>query len=167
MGLKSEKSTNPFAPNPTKEVIQRQRHRRDLRQLKGRREAKDRRRRSISGPPGWTGQLDTETSGGEDGGRRGRLGDLAMEAFKVDTRSYFQAKVPPGPSSSCRRGRPPVSPTRLGGCEICSFPCGSECHQSSPKAWAYRCPMTGDPQRHQVGTANGRARRSQSGDQDY
>jgi hypothetical protein len=92
---------------------------------------------------------------------------MAMEAFKVGTRSYFQAKVPPGPSSSYRCGRTPGSPTRLGGCEICSFPCGSECHQSSPKTWAYRCPTTGNPQRHQVGTANGRARRSQSGDQDH
>jgi hypothetical protein len=92
---------------------------------------------------------------------------MAMEAFKVGTCSYFQPDVPPGRSSSCRRGCPPGSPTRLGGCGICSFQCGSKCHQSSPKAWAYRCPTTGDPQHHQVGTANGRAHRSQSGDQDH
>jgi hypothetical protein len=122
----------PLCNKPNKDVIQRQRHRSDLCQLKGRGEAKDRRRRSISGPPGWTRQLDAETSGGEDRGRRGRLGDMVMEALKVGTRSYFQAKVPPDPSSSCRCGRPPGSPTGLGGCEIGSFPCGSECHQSSP-----------------------------------
>jgi hypothetical protein len=49
---------------------------------------------------------DHSTPGGEDGDRRGRLGDLARETIGADLCSYFQAEAPQGPSPPSSGGRP-------------------------------------------------------------
>jgi hypothetical protein len=99
-----------------------------------------------------------EATGGEDGGQRGRLGYLVMEAKKASICSFFQVTFTPSPLSPYRRGRPHCSPTCPGCRQVCNFSCSSECHQSSPKAQAHRGASTGYSQHHQVGTtSDGRA----------
>jgi hypothetical protein len=127
--------------------VQRQHHCRDPLPPNGHCQADEMGREALPGSTSGTRQVLPEVPGGEDGGR---LGNLAMEAEKASICSFFQVAFTPSPSSPSCRGRPRCSLTCPGCRQVCGFSCSSECHQSSPKAWAHRCASAGHPQRHQV-----------------
>jgi hypothetical protein len=82
--------------------VQCQHHRCNFLPPDGHCQTNDRGREALPGSPSGTRPIGEEAAGGEDGGRRERLGDLAMETKETGICSFFQIEVTPGPTSSQR-----------------------------------------------------------------
>jgi hypothetical protein len=109
-------------------------------------------REALPGSPSGNRQIVQEATGGEDGGRQGRLGNLAMEAKLVSApfSRLRSRRVRRHPIALAARlaARLALAAARLA---------ASRAAASATKA-ALKHELIAAPQRHQVGTTSGRMR---------